>query len=175
MIDSPIFTSSKQEYFHKIYIEYAPILIRFAGKFVSTAYREDMVHDVFLKFWDKPIFNLPEKELKRVLFTSVRNICIDYLRRLNVENEIINSKKIQLQIEELHFAENKYMQKDIIDILIQKIDDLPERGREIFKLAYLEGMKITEIAEKLNISPRTVETHIYRSLKYLRLHCSYLT
>ena len=153
------------------------MLIRFAGKFVSVDYAEDMVHDVFLKFWNKPVFDLPEKELKRVLFTSVRNICIDYLRRLNLESEIINTKKIQLQIDEVFFAENLeniYLQKDLVGILMKKIDELPEKGREVFQLAYMEGLKATEIAENIGISVRTVETHLYRSLQYLRKHCSHL-
>lgn len=170
-------SSNKIEYYHNIYIEYAPMLIRFAEKFVSAGYAEDMVHDVFLKFWDKPAFDLPEKELKRVLFTSVRNICIDYLRRLNLETEIVNTKRIQLQIDELFYAENLenlYLQKDLVGILMKKIDELPEKGREIFKLAYIEGMKASEIAEEMGISVRTVETHLYRSLQYLRKHCSHL-
>lgn len=39
--------------YQRIYMEYAPMLLRFAGKFVSGFFAEDIVHDVFLKLWDK--------------------------------------------------------------------------------------------------------------------------
>ena len=53
--------------YQHIYTEYAPMLIRFAEKFVSGFFAEDIVHDVFLKLWDKQVFRLPENDLKRVL------------------------------------------------------------------------------------------------------------
>ena len=44
------------------------MLMRFAEKFVSGFFAEDIVHDVFLKLWDKQVFRLPENDLKRVLY-----------------------------------------------------------------------------------------------------------
>ena len=46
--------------YRHIYTEYAPMLMRFAEKFVSGFFAEDIVHDVFLKLWDKQVFRLPE-------------------------------------------------------------------------------------------------------------------
>lgn len=45
------------------------MLMRFAEKFVSGFFAEDIVHDVFLKLWDKQVFRLPENDLKRVLMS----------------------------------------------------------------------------------------------------------
>lgn len=59
--------------YQRIYMEYAPMLLRFAGKFVSGFFAEDIVHDVFLKLWDKQVFLLPDDDLKRILFVAVRN------------------------------------------------------------------------------------------------------
>ena len=49
--------------YRHIYTEYAPMLMRFAEKFVSGFFAEDIVHDVFLKLWDKQVFRLPENDL----------------------------------------------------------------------------------------------------------------
>ncbi|MDR0699001.1 MAG: RNA polymerase sigma-70 factor [Tannerella sp.] len=157
--------------YREVYLEYAPLLLRFAEKFVSQFYAEDIVHDVFLKLWDKQIFLLPENELKRVLYVAVKNACIDLLRRFALEQEYIDERRIQLQLDELDFFEASdelFMRKDLLHLLLQKIEELPERSREIFKMSYLEGMKTTEIAEQLNISTRTVENHLYRALIFLR-------
>lgn len=164
-------------YYQHVYQEYAPMLLRFAEKFVSGFFAEDIVHDVFLKLWDKQVFLLPDDDLKRILFVSVRNACLDHLRRLNREQEIIDRRAVQLKLDELDFFESSdelFMRKDILDILMKKIQELPERSQEVFRLSYLEGLKAAEIAERLDISVRTVENLLYRSLLYLRKSCSHL-
>ena len=153
------------------------MLLRFAEKFVSELFAEDIVQDVFLKLWDKQIFILPEDELKRVLYTSVRNACIDSLRRINLEQEIIDNRMIQLKLDELDFFEASdelFMTQDILTILLEKIDELPEKSRIIFRLSYIEGLKASEIAEQMDLSVRTVENQLYRSLQQLRKKCSNL-
>lgn len=163
--------------YQRIYMEYAPMLLRFAGKFVSGFFAEDIVHDVFLKLWDKQVFFLPDDDLKRILFVAVRNACIDHLRRSTVEQEILDRRAVQLKLEELDYFESSdelFMRKDLLELLMKKVAELPERSQEIFRLSYLEGMKAAEIANQLGLSVRTVENQLYRSLLYLRKHCSYL-
>lgn len=143
------------DHYQHIYTEYAPMLMRFAEKFVSGFFAEDIVHDVFLKLWDKQVFRLPESDLKRVLYVSVRNACLDYLRRMNMEQEIIDHRALQLKLDELDFFEASdelFMRKDLLDLLMKKVAELPERSQEVFRMSYLEGLKAAEIAERLNLS-----------------------
>lgn len=130
--------------YQRIYMEYAPMLLRFAGKFVSGFFAEDIVHDVFLKLWDKQVFLLPDDDLKRILFVAVRNACIDHLRRSNMEQEILDRRAVQLKLEELDYFESSdelFMRKDLLELLMKKVAELPERSQEIFRLSYLKGMK----------------------------------
>ena len=152
-------TSLDIDQYRHIYTEYAPMLMRFAEKFVSGFFAEDIVHDVFLKLWDKQVFRL------------------DYLRRINMEQEIIDHRALQLKLEELDFFEASdelFMRKDLLDLLMKKVAELPERSQQIFRMSYLEGLKAAEIAERLDLSVRTVENQLYRSLLYLRKSCSNL-
>ena len=163
--------------YQHIYMEYAPMLIRFAEKFVSGFFAEDIVHDVFLKLWDKQVFRLPENDLKRILYVSVRNACLDYLRRMNIEQEVIDHRALQLKLDELDFFEASdelFMREDLLELLMKKIAELPERSQEIFRMSYIEGLKAAEIAERLNLSVRTVENLLYRSLLHVRKSCSNL-
>lgn len=159
------------EVYRKIYMREAPLLLRFAEKFVSPFYAEDIIHDVFLRFWDKQLFCLPENEVKRLLFIAVKNACIDQIRKLTQEQGYIDQRSLQLKLEELAFHESSdelFMQKDLLKLLMQKIEELPERSQEVFRMAYFEGLKAAEIAQKLDISVRTVENLLYRSLTQLR-------
>jgi RNA polymerase sigma-70 factor (ECF subfamily) len=162
---------AKADYYKTVYLQYAPMLIRFAKKFVSPFLAEDIVHDVFLNRWHKQDFLLPENDLKRILYIAVRNACIDSLRKSSLEQEVKDNRLIQLKLDELDFfeaADELFMRNDLLDILMKKIDRLPERGRAIFRMAYVEGMKAAEIAGRLKLSVRTVENQIYRSLIHLR-------
>lgn len=163
--------SDSTDFYRKAYLEYAPMLLRFAEKFVSPFYAEDIVHDVFLKFWDRQVFLLPENELKRLLYVTVKNACIDQLRKFSLKQEYIDKRVIQLKLDELDFfeeSENLFMQNDLLAMLLQQIDELPQRSREIFKMSYLEGLKAAEIALRLDISVRTVQNQLYRALIHLR-------
>lgn len=157
--------------YQKLYMQYAPMLLRFAEKFISPFFSEDIVHDVFLKIWDKQVFLLSEAEVKNILFAAVRNACIDHLRRAGLEQEFADKRMIQLKLDELVFyegAEELFMRKNLMEYVMAKINNLPEKRREIFRLSYLEGLKAAEVAERLNISPRTVENQLYRTLLFLR-------
>lgn len=148
--------------YQKLYMQYAPMLLRFAGKFISPFFAEDIVHDVFLKIWDKQVFLLSESEVKNILFVAVRNACIDHLRRISLEQEFADKRAIQLKLDELSFydgADELFMRKDLMAHVMAKINELPEKRREIFLLSYMEGLKAAEIAERLNLSTRTVETN----------------
>ena len=84
---------------------------------------------------------------------------------------------IQLKLDELDFFEASdelFMTQDILNILLEKIDELPEKSRIIFRLSYIEGLKASEIAEQMDLSVRTVENQLYRSLQQLRKKCSNL-
>ena len=144
--------------YQKLYMQYAPMLLRFAGKFISPFFAEDIVHDVFLRIWDKQVFLLSESEVKNILFVAVRNACAD-------------KRAIQLKLDELSFydgADELFMRKDLMAHVMAKINKLPEKRREIFLLSYMEGLKAAEIAERLNLSTRTVENQLYRTLLFLR-------
>lgn len=164
-------------HYQRLYLEYAPMLLRFARKFVSDFFAEDIVHDVFLKLWDKQIFLLHDDDIRRILYVAVRNACLDHLRRLNMEQDIIDYRAVQLKLDELDFFEASdelFMRNDLLKVLMDKVSELPERSQEVFRMSYIEGLKAAEIADRLGVSVRTVENLLYRSLVTLRKSCSHL-
>jgi RNA polymerase sigma-70 factor (ECF subfamily) len=57
---------------------------------------------------------------------------------------------------------------ELLQIASHTIENLPPRRKTVYKLSKQEGMKIKEIASKMNISPRTAENHLAKALKYLK-------
>ena len=158
-----------------LYMEYAPRLIRFAEKFVSGFAAEDIVQDVFLRMWDKRLPSLPEEDARRLLFVATRNACLDWLRRETLEREVMDERAEQLRREELDYfeaADELFMRRDLLRLLMSRVEELPERSRAVFRMSYMEGLKAAEIAEQTGVSVRTVENQLYRALAYLRQHCT---
>ena len=58
--------------------------------------------------------------------------------------------------------------KDFYEQLHNLLEKLPTQRREVFILTYIEGLKAKEVSERLQIPQRTVESHIYLAIKYLR-------
>jgi len=72
--------------------------------------------------------------------------------------------------------EDLWTKTDLNEIIHQAIDKLPPRCREIFIMSRIDNLKTAEIAEKLDLSGRTVETQISKALKILRVELAdYLT
>lgn len=99
------------------------------------------------------------------MVTSVRNNCIDYLRK----------QELELAWKQWKIGKGDEPSGDIYSIvelrtmLAEALDKLPENTRLIFEKNRFEGKKYTEIAEEQQISVKTVEAHISKALKILRV------
>ena len=157
--------------FKLLYLENAPRLIFYASRYVDGDTAEDLVHDIFIKIWRKKEAYSAEEGLKTYLFRSVQNACLDYLKHKSVEMTYADEVARRLKIEEIHYYQQSdaaELEKERLDSVYREIAKLPDRCREVFKLAYLEGKKSAEIAGILNISQRTVEAQLYKGLKIIR-------
>ena len=66
------------------------------------------------------------------------------------------------------YIDNKMEEDDFLIALYDCIDRLPKRSREVLLLERIEGMKQKDIAEKLDISIKTVKQHDWLSLQKLK-------
>ena len=153
-------------------LHYRP-LCYFAAQMVgNTPDAEDIAKDAFVKLWHRHAdFDSPNT-IKGFLYVTTRNACINFLRRLKVKNTfsrefayLEDSRRDELVLNQLIRAE--FMQE-----IYTEIEKLPEKRREVFKLAYFEGLKNDEIAERLDISVFTVKVHKGKALTSLRLRFS---
>lgn len=156
--------------FKRYYEVNASSLTFFARRFVSQAVAEDIVHDVFLDVYEnlKSFDKMPSRSY---LFMAVRNRCLNTLVREEVKENYIHTTLIENQLLGLDYYdsfENLLIEKDGLHELYEQIEQLPDKCRQIFKLAYFEEKKNAEIAELLDLSIRTVEHQLYLGLKTLR-------
>jgi len=105
------------------------------------------------------------------LFLCVRNRCLNLLKQEQVKEQYLQNTQIDNRLLGLDYydsAEKQFIDDENLHQIYRQIDLLPDKCREIFKLAYYEDKKSKEIAELLHLSIRTVEHQLYLGLKILR-------
>lgn len=125
---------------------------------------EDLVQDLFVALWEKGIDSrLDAKGARAYLYTSVRNKA---LRALRGEQKIIDLPDIS-EITDI-WEEADLTHEHLVELVIQELEKLPPRSREVLECIHLKNMKYAEVAEALGISLATVKTLLVRSLKTIR-------
>ncbi len=162
------------EAFDKLFRFYYPRLFSYVSTILEESVAEDIVQDVFLYIWENRNKIYIGEGFHSYLFQSGYTRAMDYLRKQQVASDY--SSNLQTGIYELYESLSKsdgeileqLYSKDFYESLYKLLDLVPEQRREVFLLAYVQGLRAKEIALKLNISQRTVESHIYLTLKFLK-------
>ena len=156
--------------FELLFRKYYVRLCCFANKFLNDPEEaREIVQDVFLKLWEAREDIKPEDSLNSYIFSVARNKCINKLRRRHVESKYT-------EILQLVYAENReisphdsLLANELGNEFAIAIEKLPDKCREIFDLSRIEGLRYSEIASMLQISVKTVEAHMSKALKILRI------
>jgi RNA polymerase sigma-70 factor (ECF subfamily) len=129
---------------------------------------DEIVSDVLLKLWNARRELRIQSSLKAYLTICARNNAIDYLRRVQ-RRRTVGAEAIDPERPSRHDSPFDALVHEETNALIEAaINGLPPQGRTIFRLSRDQGMKYREIAEHLGLSIKTIETHMTRSLVYLR-------
>ena len=149
--------------FHKMYQQYHPSLISYASSIVNTDAAEDIVQDSFLYVWEHSESLSANRNIKAYLYSIVYSRCIDYLRK----TAMIGRHIVSIKTDDNKEPESEY-EKQIPDKNNTLEYLYKTRRKEIFFMAYLEGIKAKEIAKQFQMPIRTVESHLYLAVKFLK-------
>jgi RNA polymerase sigma-70 factor (family 1) len=127
---------------------------------------KDIVQHTLVKIWEKRMLLTINTSLKGYLLKAVYNHFIDTQRKKKKEDHMLQDLKQEALLE---FIETSAEEIENMHLLIdQEIDHLPKKCKNIFVLAKKEGLKYKEVAQKLNISVKTVERQMTIALKKIR-------
>jgi RNA polymerase sigma-70 factor (ECF subfamily) len=160
--------NNDEKAFETLFHSYYGQLCLFASRILQDDdSAEEIVQDFFVKLWDKRHDFSIETSVKSYLFRSVKNLCLNLIEhnamKLRYAHSVLANKKYDPT---LHDGFNE---PDLAQKIENCIESLPEKRRVIFKMSREEGLKYREIADKLNISVKTVETHMGLAIKSLRI------
>lgn len=129
---------------------------------------QDIVQDCFIKVWNRCHQLKDLANLKPYLYTAVKNDCINYLRQQNVHD-----KKRQRYLDQIATTSTDAVDLNIVRAetkreLDKRIEQLPQKMREVIRLYYYECKSSGEIGRLLEKNPDTVQHQRIRALRLLR-------
>lgn len=154
--------------FESLFEQYSQKLYRFSYSYLkSESESEDVVQEVFLKIWENRA-NLKtgtsfQSYLFTIAFNSIRKSFNKKARQDQFHNDLFEFLSVDNSSLEIHPDYEALLSK-----LDTAIDQMPTRRKEIFLKRKKEGKSVRDIAETMNISPKTVENQITEAMNYLK-------
>ena len=153
--------------FNALFLQYYPQVKKFLLGFLkSESDANDLSQEIFVKIWVQREKISQVNFFKTYLYSMARNALFNYF-----EHELIKqnyASKTQELSQYKDVIESDLYAKELSLLIDTTIEKMPEQRRRVFRMSRYEGIPNSEIAEKLNISKRTVENHITSALAELR-------
>lgn len=166
-ITSQVLISDKKSFeslFHIHYSDLCSFAFHYLKDFPAS---EEIVQDLFVNLWAKKDELQIKSSLKSYLFQSTKNRCLNLIKHIEIR-ENYKGLNQERRNEEESFS-GREMEESELNLKIEKtVSKLPTERQRIFRMSRYEDLKYKEIAEKLNISIKTVENQMGKALKFLR-------
>jgi RNA polymerase sigma factor (sigma-70 family) len=143
-------------------------LFRFAHRIIMDIEgAKDIASESMVTIWTRGVAFENMTHFDAFAHTVTKNYCIDFLRKRKLKQQAAiyffrNSKASE------NVIEGRYDKNELVVLVCENIEYLPDRMKEVMKLTYFEGLSRKEIAAKLNISENTVRNTNAQALKTLR-------
>ncbi len=167
--------ASSMEAFSALYDKYAGMVFNFTLSILKDdCISEDITQSCFALMWSRRASISPDGNLPAWLYVVARNAVFKEVRR-----QVTASKYLDYlsNNDNADSQENDLTERDTAVIMSEAeaaIDALPESRRKIYKMRFIDGLSVHEISERLDISPKTVETQIARAKNAIRQRISEL-
>ena len=159
-----IFEFNRKQQLERIIDEHQQLLFSFAFFRVgSYEVAQDIVQDVFIKFYENSRHLSAASNVKAYLLKTVSNACIDYFRKYG-----------KIQFVDIEYLENELTDEDEKLCLSEffRIDDilsnLPLEQAEILRLKFVDSLNFVEISELLDINVNTVKSRYKYAIEKLQ-------
>jgi RNA polymerase sigma-70 factor (family 1) len=148
----------------------SPPLIKFSMQYVHTKEAaEEIVVDVFLKCWLKRAQLIHVNNPKTYVYTAVKNQSLNHLKKFSAIMYVELDQSTGYKLVDMANPQVIMEKKELIKKLDDTVEGLPPQSRMVFKLIKNDGLKYKEVAQILDISPKTVQNHLFTAISKITL------
>lgn len=161
-----LFGRNRQAAFRELFTQfYKPLVV--AAKIYSgnSPEAEDIVQQMFVRFWEEGLHKKINTSFRRYLHISVRNACFNHLKQSKPSQQPgISADQEQLAEEAMDFL----LHQEELQVFEEAYNELPPQSRKVFELVYFSDQSYKDAAQKLNLSVNTVKSHLKNALRILK-------
>lgn len=164
------FDINHQQGYRALFQRYYQALCSQAVRFVySREVAEDIVSEVFLNFWKNQVHTQITTSYRAYLFTAVRNRSYNYIQAECQKSSLTEPLPTESNFPAIEEDPHHLLQlTELQNRLNEAVCALSPQCQRVFILSRFEGKKHREIATELNISSKTIESHILKAMAHLR-------
>lgn len=128
---------------------------------------EDIVQEVFFRIWTRKQHLASVEYPKTYLYTAVKNAWLDHNKHnLSVKN---TEEEIRKRWEEIEVPDDpSVVKEEVLKLIIEELDLLPDKYRTVLQLLYFEGLSYTQVSERLQVSESALRKQKERAISLLR-------
>lgn len=138
------------------------------AKLQSREAAEEVVQEIFVTLWEKRN-SLLITNLTLYLRVALRNKCIDQIRKKIVKEKSWNYYQTFLP-HQSNTTQETVAYNNLMEAMENGMASLPEKTKKVFKLSRLEGKSVPDVAQLIQLSEKSVEYHLTKSLKTLKVY-----
>lgn len=152
--------------FDTFFLKYYPMLCAYARQYVAVEDAQEVVQDVMVWFWENRVMQVFDTSVSSYLFKSVKNRCFTLISRNEMKQQVSNM--LFETGSSLYEDPDYYIAEELSQKIEAAVAALPQSYREVFEMNRFQHMTYQQIADQINLSPKTVDYRIQQSLKLLR-------
>lgn len=154
--------------FKKVFVKYYARIVYFAYQILGDRDEaEDVAQDTFVNFWKtRENVSSHEAAVKSYLYLTAKNLCMNQIRHHSVVKEYLSKNQISA-FDDTDIV-NAIVSSEISSRICAAIETLPAQCREITRMAYVQGLKNQEIADKMQLALNTVRAQKQRAIQLLK-------
>lgn len=161
-----LLNNGDEKAFERIFKHFTPPLFSFASQYVPDDYAEGIVQETMIWLWNNRDTIIPEMSLKSLLFTIVKNKCLNKITREQTKSRILD--EIKAQTTSRYENPDFYFEQELMELFRSALDKMPELHREAFEMSRIKKMTHIEIAKELEVSKQTVNYRLSKALDFLK-------
>ena len=158
--------AGEEKVFDVVYRHYFRRLCAFCSQYVGEQEEiEEIVQETMMWLWENRKSLVADMSLKSLLFTIVRNKCLNTISHIQVKQQV--HERLYAKFQE-QFENPDFYIGELMALASKAIRELPDEYRKAFEMNRFEEMTYNEIAERTGVSPKTIAYRISQALKILR-------
>lgn len=170
-------TTSEIKAFNKLFTEYHELFVRFANTYLQDeSAAEDIAIDGIMYYWENRHSLSPDSNIPAYILETIKHKCLNYLRHLRVREDVEQRiQEHQQRVNNLRIATleacdpQEIFSSEVGQLIDEAMEIMPDKTRQIFVMSRYENKTYQEIATHYSLSIKSVEFHISKALKILKV------